>query len=98
MDVAFTDDDLAKLEADPAFTGGRSEAIVRAFRKRLQFIRAATDERDFFAMRSLRFEKLKGARSHQYSMRLNDQWRLILEIRPAQPKNLVVVVAIEDYH
>lgn len=65
---------------------------------RLQFIRVAPDERDFYAMRSLRFEKLKGNRSHQYSMRLNDQWRLILEVKPGQPKNTVVVVAIEDYH
>jgi len=89
---------LDKLETDPNFNGGHSEAIVKAYRKRLQFIRAAADERDFYAMRSLHFEKLKGDRSHQRSMRLNDQWRLILEIKPATPKNIVVVVGIEDYH
>jgi toxin HigB-1 len=98
MEVEFGDDDLEKLERDPAYTSGRAQAIVRAFRKRMQFIRAALDERDFFAMRSIRFEKLKGNRSHQYSMRLNDQWRLILEIKPGSPKNIIVVVAIEDYH
>jgi proteic killer suppression protein len=98
MDVEFADDDLDRLETDPAFAGRWSDAIVRAVRKRLQFIRAAVDERAFYAMRSLRFEKLKGDRSHQYSMRLNDQWRLILEIKPSKPKNIVVVVAVEDYH
>jgi proteic killer suppression protein len=98
MDVEFSDDDLDRLETDPSFTGGRSAPIVRAFRKRMQFIRAAPDERDFYATRSLHFEKLKGNRSHQYSMRLNDQWRLIVEIKPSAPKNIVVVVAIEDYH
>jgi len=98
MDVEFRDDDLKKLETDAAFTGTFSKAIVSAFRKRLQFIRAAVDERDFYPMRSLRFEKLKGNRSHQYSMRLNDQWRLIVEIKTAKPKNVIVVVAIEDYH
>lgn len=98
MDVAFADEALDKLEIDPDFNDGRSEAIVRAFRKRMQFIRAAADERDFYALRSLRFEKLNGNRSHQYSMRLNDQWRLIVEIKPAKPKNTIVVVAIEDYH
>ena len=34
-------------------------------------------------MKSMRFEKLKGARSHQFSLRLQDQWRLILEIERA---------------
>ena len=99
MELEFGDDDLARLETELDFKAGRSdEILVKAFRKRIEFIRAATDERDFYAMRSLRFEKLKGDRSHQYSMRLNDQWRLILEIRSAEPKNIIVVVKIEDYH
>jgi len=49
-------------------------------------------------MKSLHFEKLKGNRDHQRSMRLNDKWRLVIEIRPSQPKNVVVVVGVEDYH
>jgi plasmid maintenance system killer protein len=58
----------------------------------------AVDERDLIAVRGNNFEKLKGNRSHQYSMRLNDQWRLILEIKTASPKNIVVVIDIVDYH
>jgi proteic killer suppression protein len=65
---------------------------------RIQAIRAALDERDLFAVRGNNFEKLKGERAHQYAMRLNDQWRLILEIRKATPKNIIVVIDIEDYH
>src|SRR6266581_8859912 len=99
MEVRFDDDDdLDRLETDPAFTGGRPPAVVKAFRKVMQFIRAAADERDFFAMRSLHFEKLKGARDHQRSVRLNDQWRLVLEIIHGQPKNRIRVCGIEDYH
>ena len=98
MDVEHRSNDLQRLEADPDFNGGYSQAIVRAFRKRLQFIRAATDERDLYAMKSLHFEKLKGDRSHQRSVRLNDQWRLILEIEPGTPKNKAVICGIEDYH
>lgn len=63
-----------------------------------RFIRAATDERDFYAMKSLHFEKLKGKRSRQYSMRLNDQWRLILEMEGKGNDKVLVIVAIEDYH
>ena len=47
------------------------------FDRRMQFIRAAPDERVFYEWKSLHFEKLKGERSHQHSIRLNDQWQLI---------------------
>jgi proteic killer suppression protein len=98
MDVEFAKDTLDQLETDPSFNDGRSEAVVRAYRRRLQQIRAAEDERTFYQLRSLHFEKLKGDRTGQHSMRLNDQWRLIVEIRKGNPKNTIRVVAIEDYH
>lgn len=94
--VRFVDKVLEGLEREdsPDF----SEAVIKAFRKRMQTIRAAMDERDFYALKSLHFEKLKGDRSHQHSMRLNDQFRLILEYDGTGPDKTVVVVAIEDYH
>ena len=64
----------------------------------MQVIRGAKDERDFYALKSLHYEKLKGNRSHQHSMRLNVKYRLILEYEGAAPDKTVVVVAIEDYH
>ena len=98
MEVEFRDDSLDRLETDSDSDGGFSEAVVRAYRKRLQAIRAASDERDLYAIRSHRLKKLKGKRAHQHSMRLNDQWRLVLEVKKSRPKNVIVVVAIEDYH
>ncbi len=62
MEIAFADDDLDRLETDPAFTAGFGQAVVKAYRKRIQQIRAATDERTFYALKSLHFEKLKGDR------------------------------------
>ena len=64
----------------------------------MQVIRAAVDERDLYAMKSLHFEKLKGSRQDERSLRLNKQWRLIVKIVAATPKNLVAVLGIEDYH
>jgi toxin HigB-1 len=64
----------------------------------MQAIRAAHDERDFYAMKSLRFEKLEGDRSSQRSVRLNDQWRLILEFSGEAPAKTLLIVTIEDYH
>jgi len=78
--------------------GGHSAELVRLYRKRMTFIRQALDERDLYALKSLRFEKLKGARSHQRSVRLNDQWRLILQLQGDGEAKTVLIVSIEDYH
>ena len=98
MDVRFEDPSLEKLEVDPKYTAGLDAALVKAFRKRLQFIRAAIDERAFYAMKSLHYEKLKGDLAGQRSMRLNDQWRLILRLEEDDTGKLVVIVSIADSH
>jgi proteic killer suppression protein len=101
VDVIYANDDLSYLELDPEFTAGCSQAVVKVFRKRMQQIRAAIDERDFYELRSLRFEKLKGKRKHQHSMRLNDQYRLIVELikeNPDAQSSKIKIVGIEDYH
>ena len=97
MKVSFRSKKLESLEGDASGSGYPADT-VKAFRKRLQFIRAAPDERDLRAMRSMRFEKLMGARSHQYSLRLNDQWRLIFELEDQMGVRTLVVIDIEDYH
>lgn len=98
MEVEFDDDDLDRLETHAQFTAGYSQEVVRAFRKRMQQIRAFRDERDLLAVRSLNFEKLKGNREGQYSIRLNLQWRLILEIRGDHPCKVIGIIEIVDYH
>ena len=98
MEVEFDDADLDRLESDAQYTAGHSQEVVRAFRKRMQQIRAFRDERDFMAVRSLNFEKLKGTREGQHSIRLNLQWRLILEIRGTHPCKVIGIIEIVDYH
>mgnify|MGYP001055037048 CR=1 FL=1 len=98
MDVDFEDASLRRLEADPGFTAGYEAALVKVFRKRMQLIRAALDERAFYAMKSLHYEKLKGNLDGQRSMRLNDQWRLLLRLRQDEGGKTVVVISIADYH
>jgi len=98
LEVRFQDASLDKLETDTSATSGYAPGVVRAFRKRMQLIRAAPDERVFYEWKSLHFEKLKGDRSHQHSVRLNDQWRLIIEFEGEAPNKTIVIVGIEDYH
>ena len=94
MEVEFADDKLDRLETDANYTARLSPALVKAFRKRMQQIRAAPDERTFYTIGGLSFEKY-GKRQH--SMRLNDQFRLIVEILDKGRKALRVV-EITDYH
>jgi len=98
VEIEFDDDELDRLETDVRYIGKHSAAIVSLYRKRLQTIRSAPDERDLYALKSLHFEKLKGQRSHQHSIRLNDQWRLILEFKGKSPNKKIIILAIADYH
>lgn len=98
MKIEFAERDLESLAGDANYCGRWAHSIVKAFRKRIQQIESATDERDLKALRSLRFERLKGERQHQYSIRLNDQWRLIFELDATQKPKAVLIIGIEDYH
>jgi proteic killer suppression protein len=85
------------VESDETFTAGFSPAIIKVFRKRMQTIRAAPDERNFYALKSLHFEKLK-SNPNQHSMKINDQFRLIIELEGIGQAKTAVIVVIEDYH
>ncbi len=96
MRLRFRSAALERLETEDS--QAYAEAVTARYRHRLNFIRQAPDERDFRAMKSLHFEQLKGNRSHQHSMRLNQQFRLILEFSGAGVERIIDVVGIEDYH
>ncbi len=98
MDLEFADDELLELYTDPTFTAGLGVALVKAFRKRMQQISAAPDERTFYGLKSMHFEKLKGERSGECSMKLNDQYRLIIKFVTAERGKRVRVIEITDYH
>jgi toxin HigB-1 len=98
LKVVFRDRGLRELTTDKNARSGYPQSIEKKFRLRMQQIVAAQDERDFYLHASWNFEKLKGDRSHQHSIRLNDQWRLIVELERDAPNNRIVIVAIEDYH
>ncbi len=81
---------LAKEEGDGEYPPG----VAKAFRKRVQTIEGAPDERVLRAWKSLHFEKYEDG----YSIRLNKQWRLLLELEGEAPSKAVLIVAITDYH
>jgi proteic killer suppression protein len=98
MEIEFRNEDLDRLETELKYTAAFAPGVVKAYRKRIQAIRAAKDERDLHATKGNHFEKLKGDRAHQHSLRLNDKMRLIVEIERGEPKNTILIIGIEDYH
>jgi proteic killer suppression protein len=82
---------LAQGERVPGFESFRHQA-----EKRLRILEAATGLRDLAQLRSNRLEALAGDRKGQYSIRINQQWRICFEWpRGADgPENVEIV----DYH
>ncbi len=99
MEVSFADEHLDRLETDDGEKTRLDKGIVSSYREAMRLIRDATDERDIRGVFGPKnFYTLQGDRSHQHALRLNRQWRLIIEIQKSTPKNRIRVVAIEDYH
>jgi proteic killer suppression protein len=74
-----------------AFSG-----FERAAQLKLDRLDAATSIQDLVALPGNRFESLAGDRERQYSIRINDQWRICFEWpdRAPGPSNVEIV----DYH
>ena len=98
MEIRFADDDLDKLETDPRFAAGLPDAVVTSYRRAINYIRQAVDERDIRKRKSFHFEKLQGDREGQYSLRLNLQWRLVVQLEGKAPSKVIVMCAVENYH
>lgn len=74
-----------------AFSG-----IERGARVKLDRLEAASSLRDLAVLPGNRFEVLKGDRKGQYSIRINDQWRVCFEWPEKSPGP--IHVEIVDYH
>jgi proteic killer suppression protein len=68
--------------------------IQRRAKMRLDRINAATDLKDLRLPPSHRLEKLTGDREGQYSIRINDQWRVCFRWSEGHAFD----VEITDYH
>jgi len=72
--------------------------VVESFFDIMAIIHAALNESDIRAFKGLRYEKLKGDRQEQVSLRLNDQYRLIIEIGNDASGKVIWIIEITDYH
>ena len=83
--------DFADGQKVKAFSG-----FERAARLKLDRLEAATSIRDLAALPGNRFEALLGDRKGQFSIRVNDKWRVCFEWPDGAsgPSNVEIV----DYH
>jgi len=91
MEMEYGDEATRRLHVEGISYGKGfdKQAIMR-----LNRIKAAVDQRDPSALKGNRFEKLKGDRAENYSIRINDQWRITFRIE----HNRALGVTIQDYH
>jgi len=89
---------FASKETEKIFHGKVSRKlpldIQRTARRKLLYLDDAQDLRDLRAPPGNRLEKLRGDRAGQYSIRINDQWRICFE----WVENKARSVEIVDYH
>lgn len=87
-------------ETEKVFLGQISKKlpleIQRTARRKLLYLDGAKDLQDLQAPPGNKLEKLKGDRAGQYSIRINDQWRICFEWPEGStgPVNVEIV----DYH
>jgi proteic killer suppression protein len=99
MLVEFEDDDLRRLYEDPGFRISQiGPDLTKKYRKVVGFLVRAASEQDLWAMRSLHYEKLEGQRVGQRSLRLDQQWRLIVRSEKTEDGKTIIVIEIVDYH
>ena len=89
---------FASIETEKIFQGQTSKKlpkdIQRTARRKLLYLDDAEDLQDLLAPPGNRLEKLKGDRAGQYSIRINDQWRICFRWSANKAKDVEIV----DYH
>lgn len=97
MRFQFEDSDLSRLYYEDNNRGNYPEYVVNAFFKKMQIIRGAKNENDIRAIKSNHFEKLTGEHN-RYSIRLNDQYRLIFSIEKDEICKLILIKEISNHY
>lgn len=89
---------FADADSERVFRGQRARGLPGSIRKRalrkLLLLNAAEALRELRLPPGNRLEKLKGDRAGQYSIRINDQWRVRFSWRSGNAYE----VEITDYH
>lgn len=95
MRVKFLQNALERIDAERTFVGGFPPAVASAYRGRIQVIRAAPQEQVLLQLRSLQMER-RGNGTSQHSMRVTDDWELIVAFEDSEDGRVAVVEAMVE--
>lgn len=101
MKVFFESEDLANLyESNPDHLKGKQKiprAVVKQFQKKINILISLTELNELYDFRSLNFEALRGDRKGQYSIRLNNQYRLLFRINKNGELEIIIIEISKHY-
>ena len=98
MKISFSNKDLRDLFYAEKPPKGISANVLRGFQKKVNFIKNAKDLQDIRNWKSLHFEKLTGDRQGQYSIAIDDSWRIILRIEKDENGNLIFILELTNHY
>ena len=85
-------------ETEKVFNGERVKGlpleIQKTGRRKLRMLNNSQSIKDLTIPPSNKLEKLGGDLKGYYSIRINDQWRIMFQWKPAQASNVKII----DYH
>lgn len=96
MRLVFADEELSLIETDEAGATRLPIGVIKSARRKLTVLRAAIDDRSLLNWKSLHYEKLKGDREGQRSIRINDQYRMAFELDEEAEPQTVKILSIKD--
>jgi len=93
MIISFGDKDTENIW-DGVRVKGIALEIQKIGRRKLRMLNNSQDLKDLRIPPSNRLEKLSGKRDKYYSIRINDQWRIIFMWKDGQAEKVTII----DYH
>jgi len=102
MRVEFKNDYLAELYQTPLgeikgkYPFGRE--IIKQYKKKIQILISITKVQQLRQYRGLNFEYLKGNRKGECSIRLNDQYRLLFNIKNENRIEIIWINEISKHY
>lgn len=97
MRFQFENSDLSDLYYKDKCKEAYPEYVITAFFKKMQTIKAASNENDLRAIKGNHFEKLEGE-ENQYSIRLNQQYRLIFGLDKDGMCTIMLIREISNHY
>lgn len=105
MKIEFANPDLDKLAFDPLFVGEWSWNIKR-YQKVIVTFQAIKRRESLLPLAGKNFEGLTGKRKRhrkkewekEYSVRLDDRWRVVLTFTGHSKDETILILDVEDYH